>query len=192
MYASRHCYREHDFGSFSHFTSEVNWRGSEYITKLALQLSSFRNYSSFDDGRIHVNTAIVCVLETMAVYLNSEKKDEKKTAMAFSRELRPGSYASSPFFFPCQWFYYIFAPRPSPSLSLHPPFLKCSGEKKNVLEAAPNGTTVGSTIIGQIVASVIGFLVFIALLNNTLLWFDSIVNVDFLTIEVRQWLTVTL
>ncbi|KAM7300557.1 sodium/nucleoside cotransporter 2 [Ixodes scapularis] len=56
-------------------------------------------------------------------------------------------------------------------------------EEKNVLEAASNGTTVGLTIIGQIVANVIGFLAFIAFLNSALLWFGSIVKLDFLTFE---------
>ncbi|CAN7942300.1 unnamed protein product, partial [Ixodes hexagonus] len=58
---------------------------------------------------------------------------------------------------------------------------KC--EERNVLEAASNGTSVALSIIGSIVANVIGFLAFIAFLNSTLLWFGSIVKLDFLTFE---------
>lgn len=56
-------------------------------------------------------------------------------------------------------------------------------EEKNVLEAASNGTSVGLAIIGHIVANLIGFLAFIAFLNSTLLWFGSIVKLNFLTFE---------
>ncbi|XP_077516259.1 putative transporter YutK [Amblyomma americanum] len=56
-------------------------------------------------------------------------------------------------------------------------------EESNVLEAASNGTAVGLLIIGNIVSNLVGFLAFIAFLNSTLLWFGSIVTLDFLTFE---------
>lgn len=56
-------------------------------------------------------------------------------------------------------------------------------EESNVLEAASNGTAVGLLIIGHIVSNLVGFLAFIAFLNSTLLWFGSIVTLDFLTFE---------
>ncbi|XP_064455235.1 sodium/nucleoside cotransporter 2-like [Ornithodoros turicata] len=56
-------------------------------------------------------------------------------------------------------------------------------EETNVLEAACNGTIVALTILGFIVANLIGFLAFLAFLNGTLLWFGNIVGIEFLTFE---------
>ncbi|XP_064455234.1 sodium/nucleoside cotransporter 2-like isoform X2 [Ornithodoros turicata] len=56
-------------------------------------------------------------------------------------------------------------------------------EETNVLEAACNGTIVALTVLGFIVANLIGFLAFLAFLNGTLLWFGNIVDVEFLTFE---------
>ncbi|XP_070387574.1 putative nucleoside permease NupX isoform X5 [Dermacentor albipictus] len=56
-------------------------------------------------------------------------------------------------------------------------------EERNVLEAASNGATMGLTVIGNLIANLVAFLAFIAFLNGTLLWFSSIVAMDFLTFE---------
>ncbi|KAH6938597.1 hypothetical protein HPB50_010947 [Hyalomma asiaticum] len=60
--------------------------------------------------------------------------------------------------------------------------LTCS-EERNVIEAASNGASVGLLVIGNIVANLVAFLAFIAFLNGTLLWFSSIVTMDFVTFE---------
>ncbi|KAL1484068.1 hypothetical protein MTO96_032783, partial [Rhipicephalus appendiculatus] len=56
-------------------------------------------------------------------------------------------------------------------------------DERNVLEAASNGSAVGLTIIGNMVANLVAFLAFIAFMNGTLLWFSSIVTLDFVTFE---------
>lgn len=56
-------------------------------------------------------------------------------------------------------------------------------EESNVLEAASNGAVMALVMVGNIVANLVAFLAFIAFLNGMLLWFGSIVGLDFLTLE---------
>lgn len=56
-------------------------------------------------------------------------------------------------------------------------------EESNVLEAASNGAVMALVMVGNIVANLIAFLAFIAFLNSMLLWFGSIVGLDFLSLE---------
>ncbi|XP_077556780.1 putative transporter YutK isoform X2 [Haemaphysalis longicornis] len=56
-------------------------------------------------------------------------------------------------------------------------------EESNVLEAASNGAVMALLMVGNIVANLVAFLAFIAFLNSMLLWFGSIVGLDFLSLE---------
>lgn len=61
-------------------------------------------------------------------------------------------------------------------------------EESNVLEAASNGAVMALVMVGNIVANLVAFLAFIAFLNSMLLWFGSIVGLDFLSLEVSTTL----
>jgi len=54
----------------------------------------------------------------------------------------------------------------------------------NVLDAASQGAIQGITLVGCILANLIAFIAFVALLNAMLSWFGNLVGFDELSFEV--------
>ena len=62
-------------------------------------------------------------------------------------------------------------------------WLPFSGDDANMLDAAVNGATQSVFLIGNIAASLVAFLAFIAFLNGILGWFGGLLGFDCLSFE---------